>query len=187
MRISPDLTEREKAAIYYAVYAGIKDFKTLWQISRDKPVAEADPRNNGSNVSNWRHSAKVKNYFEQVERERARMIQEERNQAVKEYELKAIQANGKQEEETKSPNGEKTRSGVINFQDRAQFLQYLNSQANTITDPKLKADYLKMLSDLLRFKETETGKDNEIQRFYTPISCNICPLYQAKNEIETEK
>ena len=186
MRISPDLTEREKAAIYYAVYAGIKDFKVLWQISRDKATADADPRNNGSNVSNWRHSAKVKNYFEQVERERARIIQEERAAAVKEYELKAIQANGNEGEETESPNGNKTRSGVINFQDKTQFLQYLNKQANLIQDPKLKADYLKMLSDLMRFKETETGKDNEIQRFYTPLNCSKCPLYAEKSEIETE-
>lgn len=187
MRKSPDLTEREKAVIYYAIYAGIEDFKTLWQISRDKAADEADPRKNSSVVSMWKNSNKVRTYWNQVEREKAHQEEQIRIQTKKEIEIERLNQESKQGEETETPKGKNSSSDVVNFQDRTQFLQYLNKQANLIQDPKLKADYLKMLSDLLRFKESETGKDNEIQRFYTPLNCSKCPLYQEKSEIKTEK
>lgn len=183
---SKDITEREKACIYYAVFAGIEDIRTIWQISRNTAVEDRDPRKNPSVVTSWKNSAKIKNYFEEVKREKARREEETRNQARKEYELELLNREQETGEETEPTKGKKGFSEIVNFQDKSQFLQYLNKQANLIQDPKLKADYLKMLSDLLRFKESETGKDNEIQRFYTPISCNNCPLYQAKSDIKTE-
>lgn len=181
MQKSQDLTEREKACLYYAVFAGIDDFRTIWQISRDAAAADRDPRKNTSQVYSWHKSAKVQNYLEKVKREKSRMLEEARDQARKEIEIELISENNPE-----SPGEKPETKSIVNFQDRGQFLQFLNKQANMISDPKLKADYLKMLSDLLRFKETETGKDNEIQRFYTPLTCNICPLYLKEKEQKQE-
>ena len=65
-----------------------------------------------------------------------------------------------------------------NFLDRDEFLKFLNDRANQITDDKLRNDILKMLSDNLRYKDTERDENNEIQRFYTPITCENCEIYK---------
>ena len=70
----------------------------------------------------------------------------------------------------------------MNFLDRDEFLKFLNDRANEIKDDKLRNDILKMLSDNLRYKDSEAGENNDIQRFYTPILCQDCPLYQQENE-----
>lgn len=73
----------------------------------------------------------------------------------------------------------------VDFRDREQFLNFLNTEANRIKDGKTRLDVLKMLSDLQRMKEAENGKNGEIQRFYTPLQCQECELYRkarAENE-----
>ena len=65
----------------------------------------------------------------------------------------------------------------INFLDRDEFLKFLNDRANEITDDKLRNDILKMLSDNLRYKDSEAAENNEIQRFYTPKLCENCQIY----------
>ena len=71
------------------------------------------------------------------------------------------------------PINEKT-----NFLDRDEFLQFLNDRANQIQDDKTRNDILKMLSDNLRYKDTERDENNEIQRFYTPVTCENCEIYK---------
>lgn len=75
----------------------------------------------------------------------------------------------------------------VDFRDREQFLNFLNTEANRIKDGKTRLDVLKMLSDLQRMKEAENGKDGEIQRFYMPLQCQDCILYRKeKAEIEND-
>lgn len=66
----------------------------------------------------------------------------------------------------------------VDFRDREQFLNFLNAEANRIKDGKTRLDVLKMLSDLQRMKEAESGRNGEIQRFYTPLQCGDCELYR---------
>ena len=73
----------------------------------------------------------------------------------------------------------------VDFRDREQFLNFLNTEANRIKDGKTRLDVLKMLSDLQRMKEAENGKNGEIQRFYTPLQCSECVLYR-KEKAENE-
>ena len=69
----------------------------------------------------------------------------------------------------------------IDFTNKAEFIKYLNQAANRITDDKLKNDILKMLSDHLDFKdETKRSEDNQVQRFYLPLRCQDCKLYQKR-------
>ena len=44
-----------------------------------------------------------------------------------------------------------------------------------------------MLSDNLRYKDTERDENNEIQRFYTPITCENCPIYNKCKSCELSK
>lgn len=75
----------------------------------------------------------------------------------------------------------------VDFRDREQFLNFLNVEANRIKDGKTRLDVLKMLSDLQRMKESENGKNGEIQRFYMPLQCQDCVLYRKeKAEIEND-
>ena len=56
--------------------------------------------------------------------------------------------------------------------------KFSEEYANEIKDDKLRNDILKMLSDNLRYKDGENDENNEIQRFYTPLLCKDCKLYQ---------
>ena len=77
-------------------------------------------------------------------------------------------------------------SDFINFTDRMQFIAWLNEKANGIADEKQRMEYLKILSDLLQFKD-ENKRNTEQMRFYVPIKCLQCALYQEKREeLESE-
>lgn len=79
------------------------------------------------------------------------------------------------------------RAGEVDFRDREQFLNFLNAEANRLSDRKARLDVLKMLSDLQRMKEAENGKNGEIQRFYTPLQCSDCELYRRERaKIESD-
>lgn len=75
----------------------------------------------------------------------------------------------------------KSRTKPIDFTDKAQLLDFLNSQANAITDDKLRTDYIKMIADLVRMKAEEAPK-SEIRRFYVPLRCQDCELYTKASE-----
>ena len=63
-----------------------------------------------------------------------------------------------------------------------EFLAAANRMANTLEDEKDKQFYLKTIADLMRFKEGSQDKNQDIQRFYTPLLCRECPLYQKESE-----
>ena len=66
----------------------------------------------------------------------------------------------------------------VNLLDRDTFLEEINRGANQATEEKDKREYLKMISDNLRYKDTERDENNEIQRFYTPLTCENCEIYK---------
>ena len=168
-----NLNDRQKAAIYYHVFAEVTDRRTLFRI------AEGDERANALTdatlkvtASNWFKSHKIQVAISKLkelkERNEAEMIEKAkdlgRSEATEKEPLTAISENS------------------VNFLDRDEFLKFLNDRANEIKDDKLRNDILKMLSDNLRYKDSENGENNEIQRFYTPILCQECPLYQKESE-----
>ena len=46
-------------------------------------------------------------------------------------------------------------------------------------DPKTQLDAIKAIQQTQR-DDRQAAKDNQIQRFYTPVTCKICPLYQKR-------
>lgn len=70
----------------------------------------------------------------------------------------------------------------VDFANRDDFISYCTAAANRVQDERQRLDYLKILADLQRFKESQTTENNDIQRFYTPLKCCNCPLYKAKKK-----
>lgn len=159
----PSLTELDKAVITYAYFHG-RDVGEMVFMSRD-----VDPFNSKREVvkSQFRNSATVKSYIDQLKamdgirlRDMAKTMPDEQS------DINAL--------------------GGYDFTDIGQFIQFLNTQANNISEERDKREYLKMLSDLLRFKEAGQDKGQDIMRFYVGINCPECVLYkEAKEKLET--
>lgn len=166
-----DITKAEKAAIYYALIERCNDWQEVYKIAIGAERFNAlTDKAKQSNASRWKTSHKIQKAREEIE---AVLIAKEK--AIKE---KAIQEanNG----ETEPPKGmtNKNNTEQTDFLNRDEFLKFLNTRANEITDDKLRNDILKMLSDNMRYKESEKDDNTEIQRFYTPITCTDCEIYK---------
>lgn len=161
------LNEQEEAAICFHVLGGCNDKSMLFRIA-----CGVDRYNRLTNksklvsVSKWYNSTKIqegiKNY---------RTIQERKANELKNEILADL--------ETETTEGTKGNEFIdkINFLDRDEFLKFLNDRANKITDDKLRNDILKMLSENLRYKDSDNNEVQEIQRFYTPVNCENCEIY----------
>lgn len=164
-----ELNAIEKLVIHYHVLSGCDDwtllYKTAYGVDKFNNLTDKTKQ---VNVSKWKRSDLVQNEVKRAQYEQQRRQEEERNEIIK----KAL--------ETESPNNEAKRlnSEQVNFLDRDEFLKFLNERANEIKDDKLRNDYLKMLSDNMRYKDAERDETEEIQRFYTPITCKDCPIYK---------
>ena len=163
-----NLTELERAAIIFHVYGGCKDRRILYQIAYgENKVNKLKSTSLDVMCGNWFRSHKIQSgikYFSTLK-------QDHENEIINKY-IAGL------ETETTKGTKENTQNDKTNFLDRDEFLQFLNDRANQITDDKLRNDILKMLSDNLRYKDTERDENNEIQRFYTPITCENCSIYQ---------
>lgn len=163
-----NLTELERAAIIFHVFGGCKDRKILFQIAEGENRVNRLNENSLKTIYNtWFNSHKIQTgikYFSTLK-------QEHENEIIKNY------LSGMETQTTKGAK-ENEVNEKTNFLDRDEFLQFLNDRANQITDDKLRNDILKMLSDNLRYKDTERDENNEIQRFYTPVTCENCEIYK---------
>lgn len=172
-----NLTELERAAIIFHIFGGCKDRKILYQIANgENKVNKLKPSSLDVMCGNWYRSHKIQSaikYFESLKQENEKEI-------IKNY-LSGIETEATKETKENTPN-ENT-----NFLDRDEFLQFLNDRANQITDDKLRNDILKMLSDNLRYKDTERDENNEIQRFYTPVNCENCTIYNKCKDCKLSK
>ena len=161
------LNELEQAAICFHVLGGCNDKSMLFRIAcgADRYNKLTD-KSKGVTVSKWYNSQKIQEGIKIY-----RSIQERKTNELKNEIIAGL------ETETTNTTKEGDFIEKTNFLDRDEFLQFLNTRANQITDDKLRNDILKMLSDNLRYKDTERDENNEIQRFYTPITCEKCVIY----------
>lgn len=169
--IMEDITKSEKAALYFQILERCADWKEVYKIAigEDRYNALTD-KTKITNTSRWKASHKIQKAKEEIE-----MIFKAKRQEIEER-TKESNLDGETEptnRTTKNEIAEKT-----NFLDRDEFLKFLNDRANKITDDKLRNDILKMLSDNLRYKDSDNNETQEIQRFYTPITCESCEIYK---------
>ncbi len=163
-----DLTKAQQAAIYFHVVAGCNEWAELFQIAEGKErYNKLKDSAKGQTVSRWKNSDPIQQGIADL-KYRLKIQEEEKERNL----IERLKSEANQEGKENSIN-DKT-----NFLDRDEFLAFLNTRANEITDDKLRNDILKMLSDNLRYKDTERDENNEIQRFYTPVTCQECAVYQ---------
>ncbi|MBQ3023366.1 MAG: hypothetical protein IJD91_08610 [Clostridia bacterium] len=162
------LNELEQAAICFHVLGGCNDKSMLFRIACGaERYNKLSDKSKGVTVSKWYNLPRIQEGIKIYKSIQERKKIELENEIIAGLETETAN------QATKNEEVEKT-----NFLDRDEFLQFLNSRANAITDDKLRNDILKMLSDNLRYKDTERDENNEIQRFYIPVTCENCGIYQ---------
>lgn len=163
-----DITQAEKAALYYHLVGKCNDWEQLYKIAKgEEAFNKLSTASKSASVSKWKNSDAIQAEIKNI----SYLVQKEQEEAQE----RAVQAfKDNQEKEDGKGN-----LAEINFLDRDEFLSYLNKQANRIQDEKSRNETLKMISDNLRYKDMDREKegDEDIRRFYTPMVCNECPLY----------
>ena len=160
------LSDSEKAALYFYLIENEKDWEKIYSIAiGEERFNNLTANSKQANSSRWKRSARVQFGLGEIKKEF-----EERERKIKETAVNELGGT----ETTKI----KEKDIKTDFLNRDEFLQFLNLRANQITDDKLRNDILKMLSDNLRYKESDKEQENDIQRFYTPITCQDCDIYK---------
>ena len=118
-------------------------------------------------VSKWKNSERIQEELKRIQYELRKKEEEQKERILSSLE----------DLESEDLKGMKKR-GFVNLLDRDEFLKEINKGANQAKDEKDKREYLKMISDNLRYKDSDKEESNDIQRFYTPITCQDCPLYK---------
>ena len=203
------LSDREKICITFAALQEVTEKKINWaQIyaqSRNKQFDELAKNPNAAAVSVWKNSADVKNFFsdsvEVIKKFINREIEKAKNKLLDEIEQQANATEDKsgmpgecQDDNLNSRLNEtlskirRKNSGIAeDFTERENLITALNNLANSAKDSREKIDTLKIIADLQRFKDQAKQDDNEIKRFYMPLKCSECVLYQKAKAKQAQK
>lgn len=164
------VTEQEKASLYYQVIERCNDWRKIYAIAIGKDKFNALSENaKQSNTSRWKLSERIQATRAEIERNLKALIDEERQKAIEEY-----KASG--ETATTEKKKEKAKTQSVDFLNPDEFLKFANQQANEIQDEKERREYLKMIANLMNYKDTD-AEQVDIQRFYTPVVCESCEIY----------
>ena len=158
-----DLTLLEQAVLTHLYLHNIKDWTPYYLALF--PKTKAKEENLPTIVSHFRRSARVQQYWKTLQN------------------LQPVQFSKlieKRDKEEQSEDKENFSEGLHDFTNIDAFLQYCNDRANSVTNERDRQQYLKFISDLLSFKNSGPDTKTDIQRFYTPLQCSICPLYIAE-------
>lgn len=177
-----ELTEREKAAIYYYVFGGCDNWQIIHAIAKkgDFEIGK-HPKSAAKMAYDWKNRPKVAEFLKDTQTLKA--VQETENAKRKADEIiKGLEAE-RDKEHNESGKGKQARQ-IVDFSNPQERRKQYNTIINNAgDDPKTQLDALKVLEQLQK-DDKQAAKDNQIQRFYTPIKCRECPLYEkAKKKV----
>ncbi len=184
-----ELTPRQKAILNWAAVNDVDDWQTIYRLASDKSYKYYEGKNITQQASTWKRSAKVQAFY-QLQRANALRLRKaaeilEKEDAKDKETKQARETVQGQNDTAKKPTKEQCNKNV-NYLDRSELMQALNRAANDITDIKQRTDVLKLIADLSRMRDNDKGND-QIRRFYLPLSCQNCALYAHAREIRAAK
>lgn len=165
-----ELNPKEIAAILLHLIERTPDRPTLFEIAEGENRAnKLRAKENSLKVTatRWYKSHKIQEGIKYY----ANFLEEIKAKAVQDY----INSSAG-ETETREPAKAKPEPEKVNFLNPDEFLKFANSQANEIQDEKERREYLKMIANLMNYKEGDQ-EQTDIQRFYTPVTCLDCAIY----------
>lgn len=203
------LSDREKICITFAALQEITGKKINWaQIyaqSRNKQVDAITNNPKPNSVSLWKNTVNVANFFaasvENINNFINREIEKAKTKLLDEIEQQANATDsdsGTPGDFPKNSPGDRLsktlsrirrkNSGIAeDFTERENLINALNELAINAKDSREKIDTLKIIADLQRFKDLAKQEDNDIKRFYMPLKCSDCVLYQKAKAKQAQK
>ncbi len=173
-----NLTDREKAVIIWGIVTGCKDWKRIYLLSRENPPDSYSGKNTATQASKFKHSAKVTDFV----REQTAIFEAKARALMETGTATAgtdADENETQTDETKPGNSQKTKKIGVDFTQIDEQLKYLAGKADeVITDDKQRFEIIKLIADIQKRTQTDGENGPDIQRFYTPVSCRSCKLYE---------
>lgn len=162
------LSEREKAALYYHLFTGCKDWREIYLIATDQPINEARKDVNLSAYSSrWKTSGKVQDFLA-MERDK-RAVWEARERERIEQDIKSagesVRKDGKQ------------KTGFVDYSNPENQRKKLNELVNSANDPGEALDALKVIISGQK-DDRQAAREQKQVRAYLPLTCQDCPLYQ---------
>ena len=173
-----ELTHKEQAAILLHLIEGVNDRGKLFEIANEEKRVnklKTNEKSFNSSVSYWFRSHKIQEGIKYYQN----LLEQIKNKAVQDY------LNSSDCTVAREPESKKQSRNDINFLNPEEFLQFANSQANEIQDEKERREYLKMIANLMNYKEGD-AEQTDIQRFYTPVICSECVIYQKCSRCNSE-
>lgn len=165
------LTDTEKAAICYHIFAGCNDRAVLFLIAEgEERYKKLKPNSLKTTCNNWFNSHRIQEGMKEF-----KLIQEDRENRK----LEEIRRKEEPSEETEPSKREAktTQAEAVNFLDPDEFLKFANLKANEIQDEKERRSYLEMIAKLMNYKDKDEEQQEQIKA-YLPMICEKCELYK---------
>ena len=179
MPYNAKLTDRERAAVKLAVAYAITSTSTLYRLAYNGTEEQAkatDP----AVMTRWWKSKRIQTALEEESAHFAARIKAAQDKAVSDHISR---------EHSRREGTAQTPEGWVDYTDPANWQRELNRIANDPSlDDKQRFEAVKLLISSQKSQESDEAKNNDIQRFYTPLRCQDCPLYKIELErINEEK
>lgn len=181
----------------------------IYAQSRNKQIDAITNNPKPNSVSLWKNTASVANFFaasveninnfinREIEKAKMKLLDEIEQQAnatdsgpgnlITETQPGTDNSTRDRLCETLSKIRRKNLGIVEDFTERENLINALNELAINAKDSREKIDTLKIIADLQRFKDQAKQDDNEIKRFYMPLKCSECVLYQKAKAKQGQK
>lgn len=168
-------TQREKAALFALVCGVIDTWKDAYIIGAQRPEIEISRFSSlNSIVTRWKTRPEIQELYKELQEfhdaQRLQMMREGEERSKREGERE-------REERREKVDNKPGKAAQIDYNDpKERRKAYNRIIAESQDDPKTQLDALKVIEGLQK-DDRQAAKDAQIQRFYTPLKCQNCPLY----------
>ena len=168
-------TAREKAVLFALAAGYIDTWETAFILSRQESEADADKlKSRKSSVTHWKQHPEIQNAYNYAVT--ALNLRDE------ETARKALAEAGEEIKRETAGDSERTKpakAGKVDYYNPENQRRTINAIIDKAADdPKTQLDAIKAIQQTQR-DDRQAAKDNQIQRYYTPVACRSCP-FKAK-------